>query len=43
MRRGTFPLINLQPGEFVYFSCSTAARLVLLVSFVFKLLEFYGV
>jgi hypothetical protein len=43
MRHGTFPLINLQPGEFVFFSCYAVARLVPLVSsFLFTLLEFYG-
>jgi hypothetical protein len=41
MRRNSFPLINLQPGEFI-FSCNAAARLVPLVStFLFTLLEFY--
>jgi hypothetical protein len=40
---GTLPLINLQLGEFVFFSFFTAAGLVLLVSsFLFTLLEFYG-
>jgi hypothetical protein len=40
---GTFPLINLQPGEFIFFSCYVAARLVSPVSsFLFTLLEFYG-
>jgi hypothetical protein len=42
MRCGTLPLINLQPGEFIYFSCYTMAGLVMLVSsFLFVLLEFY--
>jgi hypothetical protein len=39
----TFPLINLQPGEFIFFSCYTTAGLVPPVSsFFFTLLEFYG-
>jgi hypothetical protein len=39
----TFPLINLQPGGFVYFSCYAMTELVLsMSSFVFMLLEFYG-
>jgi hypothetical protein len=43
MQRGTFPLINLQLGEFIFFTCYAAAGLVLLVSsFLFTLLEFYG-
>jgi hypothetical protein len=43
MRCDTFPLINLQPGEFVYFSCYAVTGLVLSTSsFVFMLLEFYG-
>jgi hypothetical protein len=42
MRRGTLPLVNLQPGEFIYFSCYATARLVPSVSsFLFTLLEFY--
>jgi hypothetical protein len=42
MRRNTLPLINLQPGEFVYFSCYALAGLVPPVSsFIFTLLEFY--
>jgi hypothetical protein len=42
--RGTFLLINLQPGEFVFFSCYATAGLMLLVSsFLFTLLEFYGI
>jgi hypothetical protein len=40
MRHGTLSLANLQPGEFVYFSCYTAVRLVPLVSsFLFTPLE----
>jgi hypothetical protein len=43
MRRDTLPLVNLQPGEFVYFSYYAAAGLVLPVSsFLFTLLEYYG-
>jgi hypothetical protein len=43
MRCDTFPLINLHPGEFVFFSCYVAAGLVPPVSsFLFTLLEFYG-
>jgi hypothetical protein len=43
MRHDTSPLINLQPGEFIYFSCYAVTRLVPLVSsFFFTLLEFYG-
>jgi hypothetical protein len=43
MQCGTFSLVNLQPGEFIYFSCYAAARLVPSVSsFLFMLLEFYG-
>jgi hypothetical protein len=43
MRRGTLSLINLQPGEFIFFSCYAAAGLVPPVSsFLFTLLEFYG-
>jgi hypothetical protein len=40
---GTFLLINLQPGEFIFFSCYVTAGLVPTVSsFLFTLLEFYG-
>jgi hypothetical protein len=43
MWRGTFPLVNLQPGEFIYFSCYAAAGLVPPVSsFLFTLLELCG-
>jgi hypothetical protein len=43
MWRGTFSLVNLQPGEFIFFSCYTAAGLVQPVfSFLFTILEFYG-
>jgi hypothetical protein len=43
MRRSTFPLINLQPGEFMYFSCYATAGLVPPASsFLFMMLEFYG-
>jgi hypothetical protein len=43
MRDGTFMLVNLKIGEFVYFSCYVAAGLVPPVSsFLFTLLEFYG-
>jgi hypothetical protein len=43
MRHGTFLFVNLQPGEFVFFSCYAAVGLVPLVSFfLFTLLEFYG-
>jgi hypothetical protein len=43
MQRDTLPLINLQPKEFVYFSCYAAVGLVPSVSsFRFTLLEFYG-
>jgi hypothetical protein len=43
MWRGTFLLVNLQLGEFVFFSCYAMAVLVLPVSsFLFTLLEFYG-
>jgi hypothetical protein len=43
LRCGTFPLINLQRGEFVFFSCYVVAGLVPPVSsFLFTLLEFYG-
>jgi hypothetical protein len=39
----TFPLVNLQPGEFIFFSWYATAGLVLSVScFLFMLLEFYG-
>jgi hypothetical protein len=42
MRRGTFPLVNLQPEELVFFSCYTTAGLVPSVSsFLFTPLEFY--
>jgi hypothetical protein len=42
MRCGTFPLINLQPWEFIFFSCYTMAGLVPPVSsFLFTLPEFY--
>jgi hypothetical protein len=42
MQHGTFPLINLQPVEFVFFTCYAAAGLVPPVSsFLFTLLEFY--
>jgi hypothetical protein len=41
MRRGTFPLVNLQPEELVFFSCYTTAGLVPSVSsFLFTPLEF---
>jgi hypothetical protein len=41
MRPGTFPLVNIQPREFVFFSYYTAARLVPPVSsFLFTLLDF---
>jgi hypothetical protein len=40
---GTLPLANLQPGEFVFFSCYAMVRLVALVSsFLLTLLLFYG-
>jgi hypothetical protein len=40
---GTLPLVNLWPGEFVFFSYYAAARLVLPVSpLLLMLLEFYG-
>jgi hypothetical protein len=43
MRCGNFPLINLQPGEFIYLSCYATVGLVPSVSsFLFMLLEFYG-
>jgi hypothetical protein len=43
MWRDILPLINLQLGEFVFFSFFMAAGLVLPVSsFLFTLLEFYG-
>jgi hypothetical protein len=43
MRRGTFPLVNLEQGEFVFFSCYVTAGLVPpMFSFLFTLLEFYG-
>jgi hypothetical protein len=43
MRHNTLPLVNLQPGEFIYFSCYAAVGLVPPVSsFLFTLLEFYG-
>jgi hypothetical protein len=43
MRCDTLPLTNLQPGEFVYFSCYAMAGLVPpMSSFLFTLLEFYG-
>jgi hypothetical protein len=43
MRHDTSPLINLQLGEFIYFSCYAVTRLVPLVPFFFfTLLEFYG-
>jgi hypothetical protein len=43
MRHGTLPLVNLQPEEFIFFSCYAAAGLVPPVSsFLFTLLEFYG-
>jgi hypothetical protein len=44
MQRGTSPLVNLQPGEFIFFSCYTAIGLLPPVSsFLFMLLEFYGI
>jgi hypothetical protein len=43
MRHGTSLLVNLHPGEFIYFSYYAVARLVLPISsFLFTLLEFYG-
>jgi hypothetical protein len=40
---GTLPLINLQPGEFIYFSCYIMTGLVPpMSSFPFMLLVFYG-
>jgi hypothetical protein len=43
MRRSAFPLVILQPVEFIFFSCYAAAGLVPPVSsFLFTLLEFYG-
>jgi hypothetical protein len=40
---GTFPLVNLQQGEFLFFSCCATAGMVPPVSsFLFMLLEFYG-
>jgi hypothetical protein len=43
MRCGTIPLVNLQPGAFIFFSCYATVGLVLPVSsFPFTLLEFYG-
>jgi hypothetical protein len=42
VRCGTFPLIDLQPREFIFFTCYAVAGLVLPVStFLFMLLEFY--
>jgi hypothetical protein len=42
MWRGTSPLVNLQPREFIYFCCYTMAGLLPPVSsFFFTLLEFY--
>jgi hypothetical protein len=43
MQHNTLPLVNLQLGEFIYFSCYAAVGLVPPVSsFLFTLLEFYG-
>jgi hypothetical protein len=43
MRRGTLSLINLQPGEFIFFTCYTVTGLMLPVStFLFMMPEFYG-
>jgi hypothetical protein len=43
MQHSAFPLVILQPGEFIFFSCYVAAGLVPLVSsFLFTLMEFYG-
>jgi hypothetical protein len=43
MRRSAFPLVILQPVEFIFFSCYAAAGLVPPVSsFLFTLLEYYG-
>jgi hypothetical protein len=43
MRYGTFPLVNLQPREFIFFSCYAMSGLVPpLSSFLFTLLEFHG-
>jgi hypothetical protein len=41
MRRGTLPLINVQPRESVFFSYYAVAGLVPPVSFLFMLLEFF--
>jgi hypothetical protein len=42
MWHSTLPLINLQPGEFFYFSCYIMTGMVPPVSsFLFTLLEFY--
>jgi hypothetical protein len=43
MWHSTLPLINLQLREFVFFTCyATAGLLSLVSSFLFTLLEFYG-
>jgi hypothetical protein len=43
MWHSTLPLINLQLREFVFFTCyATAGLLPLVSSFLFTLLEFYG-
>jgi hypothetical protein len=43
MRHDTSPLVNLQPWEFIYFSCYATAGLVPpMSSILFTLLEFYG-
>jgi hypothetical protein len=43
MRHGTFLLINLHQGKFIFFTCYATAGLVPpMSSFLFTLLEFYG-
>jgi hypothetical protein len=42
LRCGTLPLVNLRPGEFIFFSCCAMVGLVPPVSsFLLMLLEFY--
>jgi hypothetical protein len=42
IRRGISPLTSLRPNEFMYFTAYTLAKLVLLFSSFFMLLETYG-
>jgi hypothetical protein len=43
LKRRVVPLANLEPGDFIFFSAYALGGLVLLLSsFFFMLLEFYG-